>query len=236
MDSHELFLLGKQARQAGDYKRAKSYYEQAVALNDAEAMNNLGMIYDEGLGIPTNYAKAKELFDRAISLGYLFATINLGNLYLRGTGVPKDYTRAKQLYEQASEAGYAEGLSNLAVMYEHGLGIPVDIPTAISLLVQAFLQSKDMKYLNHLHRLLLKGQNLGTFVTEYVDVMQENRALRETIHDLRQTIRNLEMQIEYQPEGPLGAESSPQDAPASAGPGYTVAREHFLHGGKPPAP
>lgn len=220
MDGRESFILGKQAARAGDYKRAKSYYEQAVALNNPEAMNNLGILYSEGRGVPTNYAKAKQLFEQAISLGYISATVNLGNLYLRGTGVPKDYARAKQLYEQASEAGYAEGLANLAIMYADGVGIPISIPTAISLLIQAFLESKDSKYLDQLHRLLLKGQNLGPFVTECIDVMQENRVLRETIHDLRQTISDLENQIEYQPGGPK----------------YTVAREHFYHGGKPPSP
>ncbi len=43
-----------------DYTTAKKYLEQAAALGDAIALNNLGSLYEKGQGVKQDYEKARD--------------------------------------------------------------------------------------------------------------------------------------------------------------------------------
>ena len=60
----------------------------------AIALNNLGVKYDTGEGVPQDDAEAVRWFRLAAEQGYAKAQYNLGVKYGDGKGVPRDYVEA----------------------------------------------------------------------------------------------------------------------------------------------
>ena len=87
---------------------------------------NLGVIYDEGLGVPKNAAKAMEWYRKAAELGNAEAQFNLGGVYRDGKGVPKDAAKAAEWFQKAAAQGLAEAQYWLGRMYHFGKGVPKD--------------------------------------------------------------------------------------------------------------
>jgi TPR repeat protein len=61
---------------------------------DAEAQNNLGMMYANGKGVVQDDKQAAFWFRKAADQGEAMGQFNLGRMYFNGTGVPKDYVQA----------------------------------------------------------------------------------------------------------------------------------------------
>ncbi|MFA6196781.1 MAG: hypothetical protein WC656_09070 [Sulfurimonas sp.] len=53
----------------GDYKNAIIMYEKAAEQNNSTALNNLGILYANGEGVPKNYTKAYQYWKEASALG-----------------------------------------------------------------------------------------------------------------------------------------------------------------------
>src|ERR1022692_1473847 len=68
-----------QNNRAEDEATAKEVRKSAEAGN-ASAQNRLGLLYDEGLGVPQDYSQAKEWFEKAAKRGHVGAQVNLGTL------------------------------------------------------------------------------------------------------------------------------------------------------------
>ena len=64
--------------------------EQGYAL----AQYNLGLLYDNGQGVPQDYKTALKWYTFAAEQGHASAQNNLGVMYHNGQGVPQDYVRA----------------------------------------------------------------------------------------------------------------------------------------------
>ncbi|ODN82905.1 hypothetical protein L202_01156 [Cryptococcus amylolentus CBS 6039] len=99
------FFLGRMSLrgegQKQDYKRAKMWYERASELGDREAMNGLGIIYRDGLGVPVDVSKAQEYFQAAASAALSEAQVNLAKLVL----AHGDLKNAYPLLEAALRSG-----------------------------------------------------------------------------------------------------------------------------------
>jgi TPR repeat protein len=52
-----------------DYKAAKYWNELGTKNGAAEGYNNLGWLYENGLGVVKNYTKAAELYQKAVTEG-----------------------------------------------------------------------------------------------------------------------------------------------------------------------
>jgi len=61
---------------------------------DAQAQYNLGVMYDNGKGIPQDYIKAVQWYTEAAKQGDAGAQLFLGVMYYSGKGVPQDYKEA----------------------------------------------------------------------------------------------------------------------------------------------
>jgi len=83
-----------------DYEKARKYYENA----NIYGLENLGVIYRDGLGVNQDYEKAKEYFERAAIAGERNGIYNLGELYQKGLGVEQDYDVALKYYEEFKSA------------------------------------------------------------------------------------------------------------------------------------
>lgn len=118
-----MFEMGTQAAQKKKYPKAAEWYQKAADTGNASAMLNLGVFYEQGLGLVQDYAKAREWFEKAAAVSNSgLAFYNLGVLYDQGWGVGQDYTKAREYYEKAASAGETNAMSNLGVLYQNGQG------------------------------------------------------------------------------------------------------------------
>jgi caspase domain-containing protein/Sel1 repeat-containing protein len=98
-----------------DYRSALKVWLPEAEAGDAEAQQNVGQIYEKGLGTEPNYAQAAEWYVRAAQQGLKSAQVSLGYLYERGLGVPRDTTIALYWYRQASDLPKAITLATVEV-------------------------------------------------------------------------------------------------------------------------
>ena len=75
------------ASQRGDYATAMRLYRPLAEQGNAEAQNELGTLYEQGLGVPEDYAEAMKWYARAAEQGEAAAQNNLGATYESGKGV-----------------------------------------------------------------------------------------------------------------------------------------------------
>ena len=55
---------------ARDYSKTRKWWKKAAAAGDVKAQNNLGSLYENGLGVEQDYAKAREFYEKAATTGY----------------------------------------------------------------------------------------------------------------------------------------------------------------------
>lgn len=112
-----------------DYKSIFKLYG-GVSSDDeyfGQAMNAIGKLYQDGLGVEQSYTKAKEHFILGIENGCSEAYNSMGDMYKHGFGVEIDYHKAFELYAKAAEEPFDNGGQfNLGMMYIEGKGTEVD--------------------------------------------------------------------------------------------------------------
>jgi TPR repeat protein len=99
------FNAGFKAYQSGDYQTAFKEWQPLAEQGYARAQYNLGVMYDNGQGIPQDDKLAAQWYRKAAEQGYEYAQNNLGVMYRNGQGVPQDYKLAVQWYRKAAEQG-----------------------------------------------------------------------------------------------------------------------------------
>jgi len=83
----------------------------------------LGLMYDQGAGVPQDYEEAVKWYRLAADQGDAYAQSNLGAMYCKGEGVPQDYDEAVKWFRKAADQGDADGQYNLGAMYDNGTGV-----------------------------------------------------------------------------------------------------------------
>ncbi len=73
-----------------DYEAAAKALRKSAEGGNAAAQNRLGLLYNEGQGVPRNYGQAKHWFEKAAEQEHAEAQVNLGMLYLLGQGAPEN--------------------------------------------------------------------------------------------------------------------------------------------------
>jgi len=94
-NSYAIYALGYMYHLNKNYTKAKPLYELARTLNNPLAMNNLGIMHQEGLGIPVNVIEAALLYRESWKLSYTQAQLNLQVL---GSNHPDNYPLQYHLY------------------------------------------------------------------------------------------------------------------------------------------
>ena len=77
---------------------------------------NLGVMYNNGLGVKQNYFKAVKLYNKACDGGNAVGCYNLGVMYNNGQGVKQDYFKAKELFGKACDGGNNGGCKGYAIL------------------------------------------------------------------------------------------------------------------------
>ena len=90
-----------------DYDNAAKWLKAAAEDDEnAAAFNDLGYMYEMGLGVNKNYLEAVKYYRKAAAKGYAVAMFNLGEAYNSGTGVVQDKAQAADWYRKAAAKGY----------------------------------------------------------------------------------------------------------------------------------
>jgi hypothetical protein len=115
----------------GDYATVLRLMRPLADQGDAVAQHNLGVIYENGLGVPQNYAEAVKWYRLAAEQGYGLSQFNLGLLYDKGRGVSQNDVEAVKWYSLAANQSNATAQVNLGVLYAQGRGVKQDYVRAL---------------------------------------------------------------------------------------------------------
>lgn len=124
--AHAGFDEGLKAYNKKDYATAMQEWQEAAAKGETLSENNIGVLYDKGLGVPQDDAKAFEWYTRAANHGVAVAQFTLGNKYDLALGVAQDYKQAIEWYIKAAEQGHVLAQYNLGILYANARGTPQD--------------------------------------------------------------------------------------------------------------
>ncbi|MQA65956.1 MAG: hypothetical protein GEU76_08650 [Alphaproteobacteria bacterium] len=108
----------------GDFAAAVKLIRPLAEQGDARAQANLGVLYENGQGVPRDDIEAAKWYRKAANQGDASAQYKLGGLYWQGKGVPRNGEEALKWYRQAADQGYADAQNTVGVMYWTGRGTP----------------------------------------------------------------------------------------------------------------
>lgn len=114
--------LGVISKQLKDYPSALHYFTIAANMNDNCAMENLGILYQEGLGTCVDLAKARELYAKSSELGNSHSSWLLGKMYYNGWGVDKNAEKAFIYFKYAADQGDTDAMNQVGVCFAKGQG------------------------------------------------------------------------------------------------------------------
>ena len=121
-----------------DIKTAFSWYEKSANKGYIKAFQNMGIIYQNGLGgIPINHVKAFDCFMKASEEDSPDAFFCVGNCYLNGLGVEENDEEAANWFKKAAELGEPDSMFHLAWMYQEGIGVEKDMDLATEYLYKS---------------------------------------------------------------------------------------------------
>jgi predicted aspartyl protease len=114
------------AYQQGQFVRAYQMFQPLADLGIAEAQYSLGVMSENGWGVPQDYAEALRWFRKAADQGNTLAQYNLAFMHKKGWGVPQDYAEALRWFRKAADQGYDYAQFDLGLMYANSEGIARD--------------------------------------------------------------------------------------------------------------
>lgn len=149
-----------QAMKEKDYNFAATEFNRLITEeNNAEAMYNLALMYEQGLGLVTDEKEFMRLLRQSAETGYDKAALKLGTLYYSGkNGLAKSYPEAYKWFKVAADKGNFTAQYNVGMMTEQGVGdvVQKDLVKAF----QYYLKSGKQGYYlaqNALGRMYVEG-------------------------------------------------------------------------------
>ncbi len=139
------FDSGFAAYLGGDYAGALAEWRPLAEGGDPQAQFGLGLLYEQGDGVPPDLEQAARWYERAAEGGHTLAQaaqwyaraagqgnaqaqFNLGVAYEHGQGVPMDLGTAAYWYSQAANQGYVRAAERVYALTEAGLMVPAESP------------------------------------------------------------------------------------------------------------
>lgn len=169
-------------------KTALKVWLEAAEAGDADAQNNVGEIYERGLGTEPNFEAAVVWYQKAAAQNNHRAQFNLGSMYEQGLGVPADRLKALNLYRQSS------GLTEDSLMYQSAAQ---QQQQAMMAELQKQISDKDSK-LALLEKQLTEKQNqVAAKPTTQRDpaLVAEVESLKKWVADLQTERKNSAVQL-----------------------------------------
>jgi len=102
------FQKGLAAAQAGDYATALQEWTPLAEAGDANAQRSLGLMYQDGLGVPQDSVEAVKWYRLAAEQANIKAQVSLGIMYEYGEGVLQDNVMVHMWHNIASANGHSK--------------------------------------------------------------------------------------------------------------------------------
>ena len=104
---------------------------------DAEGQNNVGFLYERGLGVSQDYNQAEAWYMKASAQGLASAKHNLAMLTYKGHINNKDWRKSVEWLKEADQMDFSPSTYMLGVLYMRGEGIFKDRDVAFELFKKA---------------------------------------------------------------------------------------------------
>jgi uncharacterized protein len=99
-----------------NYAFAREVWETLAEVGNGDALFNLAILAEDGLGEPRNMAKAEALYTSAAQTGNFKAQYRLGMLYSAGVQLPRDVEKARVFLTLAAKGGDKDAQATLATL------------------------------------------------------------------------------------------------------------------------
>lgn len=138
----------------GDFLKARDIWQKLAEEGDAQAMNNLGVLYDQGHGVEPDTGRALHWFAQSAKAGHPSGMSNYGRMLEQGRGIAANPQEAARWFDLAARQGQPEAQYNLGLLYERGRGVPQDDKAAAAWYSRAAAQqqSESLARLGHFYR------------------------------------------------------------------------------------
>lgn len=103
------FDAGVMAYANGDFETAAREFLQLSEKGDMAGQYHMGLLYEEGQGVPKQFEAAVRSYTKAAEQGYVDAYFALGEIYLRQPGGKKDRIQAYYWLAMAMKHGHPRG-------------------------------------------------------------------------------------------------------------------------------
>ena len=113
---------GIEAMNRGHYATALRAFRNLAEYGDSQAENNIGYLYERGLGVPQDYGKALKWYKLAAKKSLPEGEYNVGLLYHYGYGVAKNQSEARKWFEKAARKGFVEAGYMMGQLFQNGWG------------------------------------------------------------------------------------------------------------------
>ena len=123
-----------------DETAALSLLHKAAKQDCTQAINNLALLCDKGVGVAPDQDCATECFKwfkKSADLGDPTGQYYVGKAYYDGHGVACDYSEAVKWYELSARQGFADALFCLGECYDDGDGVEENAEDAFCLYLLA---------------------------------------------------------------------------------------------------
>ena len=98
------------------YESARHIWQTLAGLGNPDALFNLGILAEDGLGQPRDMEKAEAFYLAGANAGGFKAQYRLGLLYSDGTAIRKDLDKARRYLAMAAEQGDQDAAARLAAL------------------------------------------------------------------------------------------------------------------------
>jgi TPR repeat protein len=111
----------------GERQTAIAWLRKSADQGLPQAQYNLGLLYENGAGLPRSQTDATAWFGRAAKQDHTDAQVSLATQYMLGRGAPRDMKQAAIWYERAAGGGDVAAQYIIGSFYEHGDGVKIDL-------------------------------------------------------------------------------------------------------------
>jgi uncharacterized protein len=129
--------IGIAAMQRGHYSTAMRAWLGQAKEGSAFAENNIGYLYEHGLGVSQSYVEAMAWYRRAANKNLAQAQFNIGTLYYYGYGVERNTREAVRWFRQGAQQELAEAEYMMGVAHFEGQGAMASAPIALEWFIKA---------------------------------------------------------------------------------------------------
>ena len=100
----------------------KRLFNQKIEESNANssASNDLGCMYESGIGVKRNIKMAVAYFKDASLKNNLFGMLNMARYYFHGIGIANDTEKALALYKKAFDSGFSDAMVECGDSYLYG--------------------------------------------------------------------------------------------------------------------